>query len=90
MKNQFRRWWRLSTTADKDRLAKLAGTSKVQLSQIAGKPNRTCSPALARRIELGIARISSQKLPVVLRGDLAVACHHREYFRKCTQVPKKN
>jgi hypothetical protein len=84
----MKNWWRTAHKKDKERLAKLSGTTVGQLGQLAGG-HRSASPESARRIEIASAKIAAATtLPVVLRSDLCAACGACEYAKRCEGVKK--
>lgn len=83
-------WLNAATTAEREMLAKNAGTSVQYLSHLAVNDDklykREPKPALAAAIERetkAMARASKGRLPVVYRTDLVTACRQCEFARKC-------
>jgi hypothetical protein len=84
----MKRFMDAATPAEKESLAELAGTSKGQLYQLVGgaaeRRNR-CGPDLAKRIELGAAKLRKKNpaLPPLSRMDLCEACRACEFAKQC-------
>ena len=83
-------WLRQATAAERETLAKTAGTSVQYLHHLAAGEEtnykREPKPALAAAIEREtkvLAKASRGRLPVVHRTDLVSACRQCEFARKC-------
>ena len=81
--NNFQRWMSTATTRQKQRLARLAGTTVATLRQIAGgyrtngKPKT--GPVMARRIE----RAGREMWLDFPREHLAKACRDCDLLKRC-------
>ena len=83
--NKFKMWMALSSTAEKKRLAKLAGTSFIYLYAIADG-SRVCGSDLAGQIAEAskVLYIQTHKrLPILWRSDLSPVCAKCPYSPKC-------
>jgi len=82
---RFKVWMDLSTTQDKLRLAKLSGTSRTYLYQIASGL-RVATSDKAADISAGSRQLyieSGKRLFVLERSDLSPACAACPYSPKC-------
>lgn len=82
---QLSLWMRLATAAEQERLAKTAGTSRGML-YLVSTGHRNFSAAKAGEIEKATAamhKASRGRLPQLYRSDLADACAHCSYAKKC-------
>lgn len=90
----YKQWMKQATPFDKSEVARLAGTSLNTLYQLTyesrsnGKP-MVASADLAGRIAAAISEVNSRSrhtpLPVVGRGDIALACEACPYYKSCKE-----
>lgn len=82
---QFKLWMQAATTAEQNRLARAAGTSRGFL-YLVSSGNRRFNPVKAAAVERASAAMheaSKGRLPLLYRTDLAEACAECEYARRC-------
>ena len=83
-------WLNAATLAERELLAKNAGTSAQYIAHLAVNDDklykREPKPTLAAAIERetkAMAKASKGRLPIVWRTDLVTACRQCEFARKC-------
>lgn len=82
-------WLKLATVKEQEELAKLAGTSRQLLRQLAHADKtwgRNASADLAQRIaaaSIGMRRSSKGRLPLLQVTDLSPACARCEFAKRC-------
>lgn len=85
--NAMKKWMAAATTGEQEQLAKLAGTSRDYLYQVASG-HRTPLTKLAGRIEAAakeIRKVSKGRLPELLRTDLSPVCAECPFAPKCKE-----
>jgi DNA-binding transcriptional regulator YdaS (Cro superfamily) len=83
--NPIKIWMRAASAAEQDQMAALAGTTRPMLYQYAGGFRETSSER-AVQIEaatMQMAKLTSNRLPVIYRTDLSSACAQCHFARKC-------
>ena len=85
MNEAIRKWMKLATVYEQDRLAMIGGTARSYLYKLAGG-FRIVTPDIAARLEKAskvLYKESKGRLPILARQDISDVCAECPYSPRC-------